>query len=193
MEQSIKLGRSAYSFTTLNIITAVFMVGFHVGAVAAFWYFSWTNLIVALVLHWLAVGFGISLGYHRLHTHRGFKTSKAFEYFLALCGTLTLEGGPVTVLEGAFGHLLAVDERSVARAFIAQQVLQTVVGDFRVLARDVGVHQLQVGSSTATDHEDRLVDRDDPPPAAVGDLEPCVHQTGFAFNRPTWMSRPVKS
>ena len=40
-------------------------------------------------------GFGISLGYHRLHTHRGYKTSKAFEYFLAVCGTLTLEGGPI--------------------------------------------------------------------------------------------------
>jgi stearoyl-CoA desaturase (delta-9 desaturase) len=95
LEQSINLGRPAYKLTTLNIITAVFMTGFHVGAVAAFWYFSWTNLIVALALHWLAVGFGISLGYHRLHTHRGFKTSKAFEYFLAVCGTLTLEGGPL--------------------------------------------------------------------------------------------------
>ena len=71
------------------------MVLFHIGAVAAFWFFSWTNVIVALVLHWMAVGFGISLGYHRLHTHRGFKTSKAFEYFLAVCGTLTLEGGPI--------------------------------------------------------------------------------------------------
>jgi stearoyl-CoA desaturase (delta-9 desaturase) len=43
----------------------------------------------------MAVGLGISMGYHRLHTHRGFKTSKLFEYFLAICGTLTLEGGPI--------------------------------------------------------------------------------------------------
>jgi stearoyl-CoA desaturase (delta-9 desaturase) len=71
------------------------MVVFHVLAIAAFWFFSWQNLIVALALHWMAVGFGISLGYHRLHTHRGFKTSRAFEYFLAVCGTLTLEGGPI--------------------------------------------------------------------------------------------------
>ena len=35
------------------------------------------------------------MGYHRLHTHRGFKTYKWFEYFLAICGTLTLEGGPI--------------------------------------------------------------------------------------------------
>ena len=27
---------------------------------------------------------GISMGYHRLHTHRGFKTPKLFEYFLAV-------------------------------------------------------------------------------------------------------------
>jgi stearoyl-CoA desaturase (delta-9 desaturase) len=71
------------------------MVVFHALAVAAFFFFSWTNLLVALALHWLAVGFGISLGYHRLHTHRGYKTSKGFEYFLAVCGTLTLEGGPL--------------------------------------------------------------------------------------------------
>jgi stearoyl-CoA desaturase (delta-9 desaturase) len=51
--------------------------------------------MAALVLHWLAVGIGISMGYHRLHTHRGFKTYKLFEYFLALSGTLTLEGGPI--------------------------------------------------------------------------------------------------
>ena len=62
---------------------------------AALFFFSWTNLLVALVLYWVAVGFGISMGYHRLHTHRGYKTPKAFEYFLAVCGTLTLEGGPI--------------------------------------------------------------------------------------------------
>ena len=87
--------RTPYSPSTLNIVTASFMVVFHILAVVALFFFSWTNLLVAVVLHWLAVGFGISLGYHRLHTHRGYKTSKAFEYFLAVCGTLTLEGGPI--------------------------------------------------------------------------------------------------
>jgi len=87
--------KSAYTLSNINWVTAGFMVAFHLLAVAALWFFSWQNLIVALVLHWMSVGFGISLGYHRLHTHRGFKTSRAFEYFLAICGTLTLEGGPI--------------------------------------------------------------------------------------------------
>jgi stearoyl-CoA desaturase (delta-9 desaturase) len=87
--------RTAYSISTLNWITAFFMIAFHALAIAAFFSFTWTNFFVAVALHWMAVGFGISLGYHRLHTHRGFRTSKAFEYFLAFCGTLTLEGGPL--------------------------------------------------------------------------------------------------
>jgi fatty-acid desaturase len=95
LSTAIKAGRPAYSPRTLNLVTASIMVVFHVLAVTALFFFSWTNLLVALVLHWFAVGFGISLGYHRLHTHRGYKTSKAFEYFLAVCGTMTLEGGPI--------------------------------------------------------------------------------------------------
>ena len=86
-EQSSKQG--------VSLLTSGVLVVFHALAIAAFFTFSWRNLVVALVLHWIAVGLGISMGYHRLHTHRGFKTYKWFEYFLALCGTLTLEGGPI--------------------------------------------------------------------------------------------------
>jgi stearoyl-CoA desaturase (delta-9 desaturase) len=35
------------------------------------------------------------MGYHRLHTHRSYKVPLALEYFFAVCGTLTLEGGPI--------------------------------------------------------------------------------------------------
>ena len=35
------------------------------------------------------------MGYHRLHTHRSSKVPKLLEYFFAVCGTLTLEGGPI--------------------------------------------------------------------------------------------------
>ena len=79
----------------MSVITCVVLIVFHLMAVAAFFTFSWRNLFAALALHWVAVGLGISMGYHRLHTHRGFKTYKWFEYVLAICGTLTLEGGPI--------------------------------------------------------------------------------------------------
>ena len=78
-----------------NILTGVVLVWFHVQAAVALFSFTWTHFFVALGLYWMTVGLGISMGYHRLHTHRGFKTYKWFDYFLAICGALTLEGGPL--------------------------------------------------------------------------------------------------
>ena len=79
----------------INWPTAVTLLLLHIGAVAALFLFSWKALAVALVLHWIAVGWGISLGYHRLHTHQSYQCPRWMEYFLAVCGTLTLEGGPM--------------------------------------------------------------------------------------------------
>jgi len=57
--------------------------------------FSWKALLVSALLYWMTIGWGISLGYHRLHTHRSYQTPLALEYFFALCGAMTLEGGPI--------------------------------------------------------------------------------------------------
>lgn len=80
----------------LNWTTTIAMTLFHIGAVAALFVFSWQNLAVAVFLYWVATGLGISLGYHRLHTHRSYKAPRLLEYFFAICGCLTLEGGPIT-------------------------------------------------------------------------------------------------
>jgi fatty-acid desaturase len=80
----------------LNWPISIFMIVFHLGALAALFMFSWRNLAVAVFLYWLATGLGISLGYHRLHTHRSFVVPRPLEYFFALCGSLTFEGGPIS-------------------------------------------------------------------------------------------------
>lgn len=80
---------------SLNWITLIFLVLFHVGAVAALFFFSWKALAVAVVLWFVAINLGICLGYHRLMTHRGYKVPKFLRYFLAVCGTLALEGSPL--------------------------------------------------------------------------------------------------
>ncbi len=78
-----------------NWITITVFIALHVGAVAAFFYFSWSALAVAVALWFIAGSLGIGMGYHRLLTHRGYKTPIWMEYFLTLCGTLALEGGPI--------------------------------------------------------------------------------------------------
>ena len=79
----------------INWPTTVFITIFHLGAIAALFMFSWQALAATLFLWWVSGSLGIGMGFHRLLTHRGFKTPKAVEYFLTICGTLTMEGGPI--------------------------------------------------------------------------------------------------
>jgi fatty-acid desaturase len=84
-----------YSRQQLNWGTTIVLLLLHAGAVAALFRFTWTALAVAVFLLWMATGLGISMGYHRLHTHRSYKVPLWLEYFFAVCGALTLEGGPI--------------------------------------------------------------------------------------------------
>jgi fatty-acid desaturase len=79
----------------INWFTCIVLAVLHVGAIAALFMFSWRNVAVAIFLYWMCTGLGISLGYHRLHTHRSFRVPLGLEYFFAFCGALTLEGGPI--------------------------------------------------------------------------------------------------
>jgi len=79
----------------INWVTAIFMGLFHLGAVAALFFFTWKAFFAACFLWWVSGSLGIGMSYHRLLTHRGYKTPKWVEYFLTVCATLALEGGPI--------------------------------------------------------------------------------------------------
>jgi len=79
----------------VNWTTSFFMFAFHIGAIAALFFFTWKALALATFLWWVSGSLGIGMGYHRLLTHRGYKTPRWMEYFLTICGTLALEGGPI--------------------------------------------------------------------------------------------------
>src|ERR1700692_2115618 len=90
-----KLGKKASTESQVNWVTAFFMAVFHIGAIAALFFFTWKAFLVSLFLWWVSGSLGIGMGYHRLLTHRGYKTPKWVEYVLTVCATLTLEGGPI--------------------------------------------------------------------------------------------------
>ena len=79
----------------LNWLTTLVLVFLHIGAVAALFLFTWQALAVAAVTYCVTTGLGISMGYHRLHTHRSYRVPRLLEHFFAVCGALTLEGGPI--------------------------------------------------------------------------------------------------
>jgi fatty-acid desaturase len=76
--------------------TFVFMLAMHVGAVAAllprFW--SWQGLLVLLLLYWVTV-LGVTLGLHRLLSHRSFEAPRWLERTLVIMGTLACQSGPI--------------------------------------------------------------------------------------------------
>jgi len=80
----------------MNWPTTTVLVLLHAGAVAALFMFNWWALAAALLLYWVATGVGISMGYHRLHTHRSYRVPMFLEYIFAVCGALALEGGPIS-------------------------------------------------------------------------------------------------
>ena len=79
----------------LNWLTTIVLILLHIGAVAALFMFSWRVFAATVFLYWMTIGLGISMGYHRLHTHRSYQIPLFLEYFFAVCGSLTLEGGPI--------------------------------------------------------------------------------------------------
>ena len=76
--------------------TTSFMLVMHVGAVFAllprFW--SWQAVAALAVLYWVTV-LGVTLGLHRLVTHRSFVAPKWVERILVLMGALACQSGPI--------------------------------------------------------------------------------------------------
>ncbi len=78
-----------------NWHTILFVLAFHILAVVGLFTMSWPNAIALFVTWWIAASWGIGIGYHRLFTHRGFVAPKWLQYFMATCGSLALQSGPI--------------------------------------------------------------------------------------------------
>ena len=67
--------------------------------------------LTILVVMYSVTGFGITVGYHRLLTHRAFQTSKPVEYAFAIAGCMALEGPPIAwVADHRLHHAHTDDE-----------------------------------------------------------------------------------
>lgn len=91
----MKLLESAknYRFSWKNFL---WIGGVHVLAVTmAFYFFTWQAFALFWIMSYLVGMVGITFGFHRLLTHKGFKAAKWVENFAALCGTWACQGGPI--------------------------------------------------------------------------------------------------
>lgn len=63
-----------------------------VGVVGMILYRPHYLTVVLCVILWLLSGFGITMGYHRLWSHRSYKASPLLQLILAIMGTLAFQG-----------------------------------------------------------------------------------------------------
>jgi fatty-acid desaturase len=76
-------------------VRVIFFVIVHLGIIAALWHTTWSAIGIFFLLYMICGGLGICVGYHRLLTHRSFKTPRIVEYALATLGALSMQGGPI--------------------------------------------------------------------------------------------------
>lgn len=128
---SVQLSNSASTgeqSLVLSWSNVAFFSAFHLLALLAPWFFSWSALGVMLFLHWLFGSIGICLGYHRLLSHRSFRVPKPLEYTFGLLGALALQGGPIFWVAGhrlhhAFTEDIDKDPYSARRGFWWSHIL----------------------------------------------------------------------
>jgi len=78
---------------TVNLIGVVLPVLGLVAAIVLLWNraVGWIDLAL-LVTTYVIVGLGVTVGFHRLLTHRAFQTSKRLEYTFAILGSMSVQG-----------------------------------------------------------------------------------------------------
>ena len=80
---------------------ALWLFAVHALALVALPMASATNVLLALGLWFVTGCLGVTIGFHRLFSHRSFRTSRLLGWFFALCGSLAFQGG---VLEWVARH-----------------------------------------------------------------------------------------
>lgn len=75
------------------IANGVFVIYTHIIGIAALFFFKPSAKVIALTFGiWLAAGIGVTMGYHRLWSHRTFQATFPLRLILALLGTLGFQG-----------------------------------------------------------------------------------------------------
>lgn len=77
---------------TLQVINHILAV---IGIVYAIYVSEYSLLFVSVVTYWIIGVLGINIGYHRLLSHRSFKTHRFWEQLFSLIGVLTVVGSPL--------------------------------------------------------------------------------------------------
>ena len=79
----------------LSLIVSLPFLSVHIGAIYALTISPSSFALFMVFLMYFIRMFGITAGFHRLFSHRSFKTNRAFQFFLAYAATCSAQMGPI--------------------------------------------------------------------------------------------------
>lgn len=83
------------SWKLTDTISVILFVLMHLSILLVFFIpFSWWFVALAFASYFVRM-WSITAGYHRYFAHRSYKTSRAFQFFLGLLGTTSMQNGPL--------------------------------------------------------------------------------------------------
>ena len=85
-------GRQGINWATLGFMAAIHGLAV-IALLPQFW--SWQAIVTFLVLYWITACLGVTIGYHRLLSHRSFRVPHWLERFFATCGAISCQQGPL--------------------------------------------------------------------------------------------------
>ena len=99
----------AHRVTNLIVVVVPFLC--FLAALVLLWnrFIGWTQISVMVVMYVLT-GLGITVGFHRLFTHRAFDTSRPVRYLFAVLGSMAVEGPVITWVADHRKHHAFTDE-----------------------------------------------------------------------------------
>ena len=95
----------------INLVAVVVPFLCFIAALVLLWnsLVGWVELTV-LVLMYVLTGLGITIGFHRLFTHRSFDTYRPIRYLFAVLGSMAVEGPVITWVADHRKHHAFADE-----------------------------------------------------------------------------------
>jgi stearoyl-CoA desaturase (delta-9 desaturase) len=105
---------SRKSIVTDRVVTSLFVAG-PVIALAVAIPLLWGNAlnlhdVILAAVFYLIAGFGISIGFHRLFTHRSFKPNRPLKFILAAAGSMAFEGSVTSWVANHRRHHMFSDQ-----------------------------------------------------------------------------------
>ena len=77
----------------VNLAAVVIPFAATIASIVLLWnsFVSWTDLAILAVMY-VVTGYGVTVGFHRLLTHRSFAVAKPVEYTFAILGSMAVQG-----------------------------------------------------------------------------------------------------